>query len=217
MNIAIVGNSINQLKNNDGGFIDYCDRVVRFNNYILEGKEYALGSKLDIHCIIGIPNGEGIVSSTVHLDKSFADITSKNLKASKEIWAVSQHNDQETRNMSLAHYEKFFGETKDIKFPFTNNDYLEAGEELAAIQRSLNFTQKIGCPSSGFMVVRKIVRDYADNACIYLFGFDPLCIYGVDHFSHASDLKRNDYHGHPYVSEGIYYQRLQAQQRIYLM
>lgn len=50
MRVCIVGNSPSVLEKETGEFIDSCDRVVRINDFQVEGYEKHVGSKLDIVC-----------------------------------------------------------------------------------------------------------------------------------------------------------------------
>ena len=46
--ICIVGNGPSALKNKRGKMIDSCDRVIRINDFVLEGYEEFIGSKTDV-------------------------------------------------------------------------------------------------------------------------------------------------------------------------
>ena len=50
MNVAIVGNGAGVLNQENGEFIDSCDRVVRINKFIIDGYEDFTGRRLDIYC-----------------------------------------------------------------------------------------------------------------------------------------------------------------------
>jgi hypothetical protein len=47
--VAIVGNSESLLNCDNGGYIDSCDRVIRFNRCVVDGYEQWVGSRYDIY------------------------------------------------------------------------------------------------------------------------------------------------------------------------
>ena len=50
MKVVVIGNGENVLRHNHGKFIDSCDRVIRINQFVVDGYEKHVGSKLDIYC-----------------------------------------------------------------------------------------------------------------------------------------------------------------------
>ena len=50
MKVVVIGNGENVLHHKHGKFIDSCDRVIRINQFVINGYEEHIGSKLDIYC-----------------------------------------------------------------------------------------------------------------------------------------------------------------------
>jgi len=215
MKIAIVGNSKLALTKNYGSFIDTCDVIYRFNNIDLENNEKSLGSRVDIHCIIGIPSGL-IVDSGIHRDPGF-NKTLGYLKDCREVWLISPYNTDESKNIALNFYESIGIKKEKLRFPFTQKNYDNVSTMFFQFQKELCYTQKENSSSSGFMIVNKIVNESSEEDEIYLLGFDFIFCEGVKNYSHAFDLKRTDFGNHPLATEGLIMIRYMFQKKLFFL
>lgn len=74
MTIAIVGNGPSALSFSVGEEIDKCDRVIRFNNYVIEGFESFVGRREDIWCM----SGSGMVSRRTYEGEVWIPMNTRN-------------------------------------------------------------------------------------------------------------------------------------------
>ena len=145
---VIVGNAPEVLSNTNGEFIDSCDCIVRFNDFIIKGYEESIGTKTTHWCVSIFS-----VYNLIHNQNKACDA---NLGGMREMWTSSINLDAR-------------GEV--AKFVFNYSGLSPAFVRTYNRQLEMFYTKVLGvAPSNGFMAVVTAI-EILDDYDIYITGF----------------------------------------------
>ncbi len=197
MKIAIVANGYKASINKNGDFIDSCDRVVRMNNFLIEGWEPYVGKKIDI--ISMMITGEGATAGLLGSNRLI-----ENYKKCNEVWIPDKYAKSHKVNRDRA--RDHFGRFKPLEFIFVDPYiYDTLYEKVRSLSIGLGDEKDYYYPDSGMTIIEACLYRFK-GAEIYVTGFDPKRQYPYKYYWEKFEETSNCFNYHPQKAESVLYQ-----------
>jgi hypothetical protein len=196
MKIVIVCNGYKSAIKENGDFIDSCDRVIRMNNFLIEGWEQYVGKKIDI--ISMMITGEGATAGLLGSDRLI-----ENYKKCNEVWIPDKYAKSHKKNRDRAreHFNRF----KPIEFIFVDPYVYDAlYKKMQDISESIGDNHEYYYPDSGMTIIESCLYRFK-NCEIYVTGFDPMRKYPYKYYWEKYSDTSNCFNYHPQKAESILY------------
>jgi len=164
MRVVIVANGYKASLKENGDFINSCDRVIRMNNFLIDGWENYVGNKIDI--ISMMITGEGATAGLLGSHRLI-----ENYKKCNEVWIPDKYakGHQPRRARARDHFGRF----KPLEFIFVDPYVYDAlYNKMKFISESLGNTMEWYYPDSGMTIIEACLYRFKD-AEIFVTGFDP--------------------------------------------
>jgi hypothetical protein len=194
MKVVIVANGFKASMKENGKFINSCDRVVRMNNFLIEGWENYVGTKIDI--ISMMITGEGATAGLLGSHRLI-----ENFKKSNEVWIPDKYAKGHKPNRDRA--REHFGRFKPLEFIFVDPYIYDAlYEKIKNISISIGNEMEYYYPDSGMTVIEACLYRFP-KAEIFVTGFDPERKYPYKYYWERDIENSNCFNYHPQKAESI--------------
>jgi hypothetical protein len=196
MRIAIVANGYKASMVKNGDFIDSCDRVIRMNNFLIEGWESYVGKKVDI--ISMMITGEGATAGLLGSHRLI-----ENFKLCNEVWIPDKFAKGHHNNRVRA--REHFGRFKPLEFIFVDPYiYDNLYNKMKTISENLKNNMEWYYPDSGMTTIESCLYRFKD-AEIFVTGFDPARKYPYKYYWEKYLDKSDCFNYHPQQAETVLY------------
>lgn len=199
MKIAIVCNGYSASMNKNGSFIDSCDRVIRMNNFLLDGWEEYVGKRVDI--ISMMITGEGATAGLLGSERLI-----EHYKRSSEVWIPDKYAKSHKKNRDRA--REHFGRFKPLEFVFVDPYvYDQLYDNMKNISETIfNEFLEAYYPDSGMTTIESVLYRFR-GAEIYVTGFDPARRFPYKYYWER-DLAHSDcFNYHPQKAESFLFNK----------
>ena len=206
MNVAIVCNGVTATRNQNGSFINSCDRIIRMNQFRIQGDERWIGSRIDIISLM--ITGEGVTSGIL----GYVGLLEFVPKA-KEIWIPDKYRleHEKSRQRAKDHYR-----LKPNIFKFVPDGIYDNLHNRVKIEsEKLNDVYDFYFPDSGMTIIETCVQLFK-GANIFVTGFDPGRKSEYKYYWEKDipvDLAKA-FNSHPQKAEAIIYEEYKRDKRI---
>jgi hypothetical protein len=196
MKIVIIANGYKASIKENGAFIDSCDRVIRMNNFVLNGWEKYVGSKIDIISLM--ITGEGATAGLLGSER-----LCEHYKKCNEVWIPDKYAKSHKKQRDRA--REHFGRFKPVEFIFIDPYiYDNLLEKMKNISISIGSEQEYYYPDSGMTVIEACLYRFK-NAEIFVTGFDPGRNFPYKYYWEKDTNESNCFNNHPQKAENILY------------
>lgn len=196
MKVAIVTNGYKASLKENGEFINSCDRVIRMNNFLIEGWEQYVGDKIDI--ISMMITGEGATAGLLGSERLV-----KYYGKSNEVWIPDKYapSHKPRRDRARDH----FGRVKPLEFIFIDPYiYDSLLNKIKNISIDINDEHEFYYPDSGMTIIEACIYRFK-GAEIFVTGFDPLREYPYKYYWEKDIENSTCFNYHPQKAESILY------------